>query len=130
MGGVSRTRDPLSTAIMLGLVRASPILLLGGLYLMMRESLVARFGALDWFAPPVFLITAALVVARTVVRRRHILPSRTSVAGDDSADAPSDFDADAAIQRYLANRSEPKPTEVAAANPLPPRRGFGRKPAA
>ncbi len=37
------------------------------------------------------------------------------------------FDADAAIQRYLANRSEPLPGEGTNSHPEPPRPGFGRK---
>jgi hypothetical protein len=37
------------------------------------------------------------------------------------------FDADAAIQRYLANRPDPQVSEVPDDRPQPPRPGFGRK---
>ncbi len=37
------------------------------------------------------------------------------------------FDADAALERYLANRSEPAPSDGPGNRPEPPRPSFGRK---
>lgn len=125
---MNESRDPLSTALLIGLVRAAPVIVLGCIYLWMRESLRAKLGgALDWFAPPLFLVTASYIVARTVIRRRTLLPASRRGAIDQ--DEPgSSFDPDAALQRYLDNKGpagpmQPKPNAPRSA----PRGGFGRK---
>lgn len=128
-----QARDPLSTAVLIGLVRAAPVLVIGFVYLLLRESIRARVGAAaDWFAPPIFLITAAWIVARTVIKRRQILPTTRRIREEPV----EEFDADAAFQRYLDRKANPDATPAAppvvapaAAAPVQARApaGFGRK---
>lgn len=66
----------------------------------------------------------SLVEAAAEQAEEWVNEKRKSPARKTSVDEPPQFDADAALARYMANRPAPPPAAVEAA---PPARGFGRK---
>lgn len=119
-----------------------PVLFFGGLFLYFTSVNNASFGLLDGALGPTRIGLGALTILFALLflwRLRRVAtppPARTGPGTADAAleDVKSDFDADAAMARYLARRgtSESRPAVPAStfggdAPPRPPAGSFGRK---
>ena len=119
-----------------------PVLFFGGLFLYFTSVNNASFGLLDGALGPTRIglggltILFALLFLWRLKRAATPPPARASLSQADALieETKSDFDADAAMARYLARRgtSEGRPAAPAAtfggdAPPRPPAGSFGRK---
>lgn len=131
-----------TTGNVLGLIGGLlPVLFFGGLFLYLTSVNNAFYGLLDGALGPTRIgvgglaILFALLFLWRLKRAATPPPARTGLSTADGQleEAKSDFDADAAMARYLARRGtgEGRPTVPAATfggdTPRPPAGSFGRK---
>ena len=128
---MSEVRQEPSVALLLGLVRAVPAIVLAGVFTWMAFFIRGNGGRpMDW-GGPAFVAFLCGVGAVTIVVRAMLKSSSATKAkskSDPAVDEEPAFDADAAIKRYLDRRgAEPIPAEAATPERAAPRPVFGRK---
>ena len=117
---------PSSADLLVGFARAIPAIVLAVLFGWMAWFVRGNGGReIDWFGPAVLAVLAGCSAIWMIVRAGSKPRPKPGKAAEPEEPA---FDADAALQRYLANRDE-RPVPVAEAEPAgpAPRPVFGRK---
>ncbi len=119
--------QPSTSAMLLGVARAIPAIGLAILFGAMAYIVRGNGGReVDWFGPAALAFLCG-IGAVSIIIRALLKHSSPKAKREIAVESEPEFDADAAIKRYMANRGDrPAPAEAAPETPAP-RPVFGRK---
>lgn len=123
---MSNGRPDQTVALLAGLAKAIPAIALAILFGWMAYFVRSNGGReIDWFGPAFFAVLAGAGAIWTIMRA--FTKPRGPKPGKASESEEPAFDADAALERYLSNRSDRPPASEAEPDMPAQRPVFGRK---